>query len=165
MSSSKSGESRPKRDIYLPILLSRLAKRLEQDPQAWPSAAELVAILTRNAHEPIPAVVLAHIEARLDGTARKRRGRKRVAPIHTVREQMICYAFFRYLAWLTSRQKSRGLAGWPAIQEAEWWQGPPSERAARMARRKWDHTIAWETVQKMAYRLGKGLGQSMDAPD
>ena len=39
----------------------------------------------------------------------------------------------RYHAWLRARKKRFGPRGWPSIREADWWQGPPVERAYRMA--------------------------------
>ena len=56
------------------------ARKLAADPRAWVETNALLADLTRNAREPIPEVVLAHLRARLDGTARKRQGRGRTDP-------------------------------------------------------------------------------------
>lgn len=39
----------------------------------------------------------------------------------------------RYHDWLRKRKKRFGLRGWSYIRDADWWQGPPRERAYRMA--------------------------------
>ena len=64
---------------------------------------------------------------------RKPRGRKPGSELEEIRNQLGAIFYRRYLPWLQKRKKRYGLKGWPAIREADWWQGSPSERARRMA--------------------------------
>lgn len=47
------------------------------------------------------------------------------------------FCYFDFLTWLKERKRRYGhLKGWLMIRDADWWQGPPSERALRMARKR-----------------------------
>lgn len=131
------------------------ARKLAADPKAWIETRDLLADLKWNAREPIPEPVLAHLRARLDGTAKKRQGRGRLSPSRKLRDMLIAIRFERIEAWLNARQESQGLAGWRLIRDAEWWQGPPSERAARMVQRGLEVNLDWESVRNIAYRIRK----------
>jgi hypothetical protein len=133
-----------------------LAKyKLEADPKAWIETSYLLAELTRIACEPLPESILDHLSNRLDGKARKRKGRGRISAARKVRDSLIWARFERLEAWLIARQKKRGLIGWQAIRNAEWWKGPPSERAARMVNERLGPNIEWERVRNIAYRIRK----------
>lgn len=134
---------------------SGVARKLAADPKAWIETSELLAALKWNARDPIPESCLAHLRARLDGTAKKRKGRGRQSPSRKLRDILISIRFERIKAWLNARQQRQGLAGWRLIRNAEWWQGPPSERAARMVQRSLEVNLGWESVRNIAYRIRK----------
>ena len=58
--------------------------------------------------------------------------------------------YARHLAWPQRRSRSLGLEGWKQIRGADWWRGPPSERAARMTQRLLRLRIDWRRVQNIA---------------
>jgi hypothetical protein len=134
---------------------TRIEGTLNTDPQAWIETHHLLAALKRNARKPVPVVVLAHLRARLDGTAKKRRGRGRRSAGHKLRDILISLKFDRTEAWLNARQQKQGLKGWPSIRNAEWWQGPPSERAARMVQHRLELNLDWQRVRNIAYEIRK----------
>ena len=129
------------------------ARRLEANPNAWIETRLLMADLVRNAREPLPEVLVAHLRARLDGTARKRQGRGPADLKSRMRNLLIGVCFERTEAWLVSRQRRHGLEGWPSIRDADWWQVPPSERAARVVQHRVAPTLSWERVRNIAYEI------------
>ena len=150
--------SKPDRVVQRTIDLSPFASakhQLEADPNAWIETHYLLAELKRNAHDPIPEPVLDHLRMRLDGMAKKRRGRGRRSPNRSMRNILIGASFDRTEAWLQAREAKHGLRGWTFIHNAEWWQGPPSERAARMVQRGLELNLDWQTIQNIAYKIRK----------
>lgn len=132
------------------------AKRnLEADPKAWIETSYLVAEFKRTAREPIPQTVVDHLTARLDGTAKKRRGRGRLTAGRQLTKLLIATSFDRRESWLAWRQAKGGLEGWRRIRKADWWQGPPSERAARMVQERFGLNLGWERVRNIAYEVRK----------
>jgi hypothetical protein len=129
-----------------------IAATLERDPKAWVETDVLIAALTDNAREPLPEIVSSYLRQRLDGDARKRRGRGRFAncPTKTLRDLLITTTYTRFEAWLIARDKRHGLEGWSGVRKADWWQGPPSERAARMVLRKRGLNLSWQRVRDIA---------------
>ena len=65
-----------------------------------------------------------------------KRGRKPLDFRREIRDGLAPMLYERYFTWLSHRKKRHGLVGWPLIRRAEWWRGPPSERAARMIARR-----------------------------
>lgn len=130
-------------------------RQLEADPKAWIETQDLLAEIKRNAREPIPQAVLDHLSDRLDGKARKRQGRGRPTAGRKLTNQLIASSFERRESWLIWRESKGGLKGWPPIQNADWWQGPPSERAARMVKRRLGLNLGWERVRNIAYEARK----------
>lgn len=128
---------------------------LEADPKAWIETSYLVAEIKRTARELIPQNVLDHLTARLDGTAKKRQGRGRFTPGRRLTKLLIATSFDRRESWLAWRQAKGGLEGWRQIRKADWWKGPPSERAARMVKERLGLNLGWERVRNIAYELRK----------
>lgn len=58
----------------------------------------------------------------------KRRGRTRLAETEWLDLLAVIY-YQRWLIWLQARKRRAGLVD---SQTADWWQGPPHERAARI---------------------------------
>ncbi len=111
---------------------------------------EVVETLRRHRGEPIPDKVLDYLCARLEGTAKKPRGRKRVGSIGAIRAFLAGLYYKRYLTGLQRRKRQCGLEGWPRIKDAGWWKGIPNVRAARMTahklRRIWPN-VSYRTIQ------------------
>jgi hypothetical protein len=130
-------------------------RKLEADPKAWIETSYLVAEIKRTAREPIPQIVVDHLTARLDGNAKKRQGRGRITPGRQFRKLLIATSFDRRESWLAWRQAKGGLEGWRQIRKADWWQGPPSERAALMVKERLGLNLGWERVRNIAYEAHK----------
>ena len=114
---------------------------------------ELAEALRRHRDEPIPDKVFDHLCARLAGTDKKR-GRRPDKLTEHIRAILVPIFYERYFDWLKLRKRRCGLEGWPRIREADWWQGPPHERAARMVAKRlfpnhtWRHVANFVSSQK-----------------
>ncbi|MBA4228649.1 MAG: hypothetical protein C0456_18750 [Hyphomonas sp.] len=145
------------RRIYGPLLdrgtVRGITDVVARNPAAWIETDILIGALRDNAREPIPDAFIDYLMRRLEGEVRKQRGRGRTAQSSTValRNLLISSRFERYERWLTARKTRSGLKGWSAVRTAEWWQGPPSERAARMAQRRSGLNVSWRRIQDIAY--------------
>lgn len=145
------------RRVYGPFLKGRtiegVAERLHQDRGVWIETDVLLEALVDNSREPIPPTVVDHLRRRLDGTARKKQGKARTARSakQRLRDHRIAAEFVRYEAWLTARAHQGALRGWSALRSAEWWQGPPSERAARIVQKRLGLNLSWERIRAIAY--------------
>lgn len=127
-----------------------LERKLAADPKAWLKTEDLLTALEANSGEPIPVTVLEHLRRRLDGTAKKPRGRKKVADANSLlRDHLIPVYYARYLRWLQKRERGQGLAGCSCIRGADWWQGAPNERAARMVQAVLNRHVDWRHVMNM----------------
>lgn len=149
-----------KRKIFNPLPIdfspfARVNRLLATDPKAWIETSDLMVALDSNAREPIPESVRVHLRRRLDRKAKKRRGRGRTAVGLKMRNVIIATKFEKIESWLNARQARHGLIGWRFIRDADWWQGPPSERAARMVVHDLELNLSWESVRNIAYNVGK----------
>ena len=91
----------------------------------------------------------------LQGRVRKPLGRPE-EPLNANAYMRLFWAaqnYRRFLAWLQKRQRSRGLEGWCPIKEADWWQGPPHERAARMAAKRYRGHIDWRRLRNLIVEI------------
>lgn len=121
-------------------------RKLSQDPHFWPTADQLMKALVANSKEPFPALLEQHLRQRLDGTAKKRRGRKKNGLSSNLKRLLVPIYYRKYLEWLQTRERRQGLEGWPLIRAAHWWQGPPHERAARMVQARFRLPFDWRQV-------------------
>ena len=113
------------------------------------SRAELAQILRTNAGVALPPGIAQHMADWFEGKVKERRGRK---PTGVVDELRILWALSlrgRYLSWLQTRRRQSGLIDHATI---EWWQGPPHERASRMAVRRLRLNLSWQHLQNLASR-------------
>lgn len=122
----------------------------------WLDANEMLRALEAELTEPLPANFRQHLLGRLEGTARKKRGPKSKQVIK--REMVIWARYYGIHRRLKRRRQTVGLVGWPGIREADWWKGPPAERAARMVRHKLAPMLTWKQVQEIAQRVERELG-------
>lgn len=125
----------------------------------WLDAEEIVRALESEMAEPLPERFRQHLLSRLDGSARKKRGPKSTTGV-IKREMVIWVRYYGLLERLQRRKRTVGLEGWPRIRHADWWKGPPAERAARMVREKLAPTLTWKQVQEIAQRVQRELGDS-----
>jgi len=105
--------------------------------------------LPNSGGQPIPKDVLDYLCRFLEGKIETPKGRKPVPAFHKAQMTMIMrYHYERYLQWLRARKKLYGhLDGWTCIQNADYWQGPPNEIAARMvAKRFFYGAECWRSV-------------------
>lgn len=106
--------------------------------------------LRENLDGPLPEDLRIWLADYLAGDISPKRGRPgRPAHEQLYRKALWQVTYKRYLTWLQKRQSKAGhLNGWSCFSKAGWWQGPPSERAARMvAERFGDGHHAWRSVQ------------------
>lgn len=109
----------------------------------------LATALRDDGDKPIPPDVLEYLCRFIEGKEKMPRGPKKI-PEGYVRQNttILSHFYARYLQWLKARKKRYGqLDGWPSIREADFWQGPPHEIAARMVARKFRNGAeSWRTI-------------------
>ena len=134
-------------DAYDKRRYASLERKLAADPKTWLDTEDLITAIVANTREPIPASVLEHLRRRLDGSAKKTRGRRKKSDANSLlRNHLVPIYYERYLVWLQKRDRTQGLAGWSCIRTAPWWQGPPNERAARMVQAVLKRHVDWGHV-------------------
>jgi hypothetical protein len=97
---------------------------------------ELALVLRNNPDAVLPRPIREHMIRWLEGEVNAPRGRKPLGIKGDLRDFLVRTLYKQYVAWLERRQKRFGLTGWAPIRHAEWWHGPPHERAARMVNRR-----------------------------
>lgn len=110
---------------------------------------ELARVLRANAGQPIPDKVLDYVCDHLEGSVKKPSGRKHRDALGQLRVALVKAEYVRYLQWLQDRKRHHGLQGWSCIRNADWWQGPPYERAARILTRKYFRNRDWKHVRNL----------------
>jgi len=119
---------------YSVALLAIWERRIAEGDM--PTGAKLADLLSANGPGALPRWLFDHLCCHLRGEIRRKLGPKAGFELS---ELVVIAAVQRYgelLAWLQKRNRSQGLNGWSCIREAEWWRGPPHERAKRMIRRR-----------------------------
>ena len=122
------------------------ARLLNKKQGTWLATDDLMAAIVANSKQPIPPVVFDHLRNRLDGKAKKPRGRKKPDAAAQIREALIPITYERFLQWLRRRNRRQGLNGWSCIRGAAWWNGPPNERAARMTHARLMKQVDWRHI-------------------
>ena len=131
-------------DLFDATSLLNLERRLAEGK--IPTADELAAVLEANSAGPLPAWFSALVVKSLRGELKKKRGRpKDENPLSSIYFQFAMAKYHQYLPRLQKRERSVGLDGWPALRGKPWWDGPPHERAARMATARWLPHIDWRS--------------------
>lgn len=137
---------------HLRVLHMRVVQGL-LDQGKYVDGTKLAAALRQEAGKPVPPQVLDYLCRYLEGDVAKPKGRKpQPASDKRWRDAVVRYQYRRFLTWLQGREARYGhLEGWPRIRGAEWWQGPPNERAARIVAHGWWYGVgSWRTVQRIA---------------
>lgn len=125
-------------------------RRLKADPDEWFKFECILQALEANSCEPIPEEFMIYLRRRLDQEAPKPRGRRPGGSLEELRRHLIRFHYRRNLDWLKARRKSTGFKGWSLIRDADWWKGPPSERAARITKKRLAPSFTWERVRQIA---------------
>lgn len=131
-------KSSSKKEAYIPPELLAQALRLNPD-------------------SPLPPAIYDYLCDFLEGKVRAPGGRPSdfENPLSQIKKVLIPRKYERYYTWLKARSKSMELTGWTSIRGADWWQGPPSERAARMTCRRLHLPIGWRRVQNIVSKAKK----------
>ena len=113
------------------------------------SAEALASAIQSNPDQVLPGAVRDYLVQMLEGKVRAPRGRKRGGAAQDLRNTYARVLYESYLAWLQAREHSLGLSDCPTVH---WWQGPPHERAARMAAQRAYPNHSWRHVLNMVSR-------------
>ena len=119
--------------------------------------AELALALEANPDVAPPPAVRDYLIRTLRGEVTARRGREPGGITDQLRDLLAVVFYERNFTWLSRRKKRDGqLKGWAAIRSADWWHGPPHERAARMVARALGGSRDWRHIVNLASRLRRG---------
>ena len=120
--------------------------------RAYIPPEQIARALRENPGVPLPPEIHDYLCDFLEGKILAPGGRPADSenPLSQIRKTLIPLTYARYLAWLRRRKRSMELEGWKQIREADWWHGPPNERAARMTCRRLRLAMEWRTVQNIA---------------
>jgi hypothetical protein len=125
--------------------------------EAYIPPEEMAGALRYNPGVPLPPAIHDYLCDFLEGKVQAPRGRPADTeiPWSQINKILIPPTYERYYTWLKKRKRSMGLSGWKSIRSADWWQGPPSERAARMTCRRLRLAISWRRVQNIVSEAKK----------
>ena len=130
--------------------IRHVEEKLEEG--AYVDADLLIEGLRDNDGHGLPPIVLDYVCRFLKGEVKKPRGRKELPPtLASTRDLIFTGLYQRYYTWLKNRKRRYGhLNGWSLIREADFWQGPPNEIAARMLARKFSYGAdSWRSVRNI----------------
>ena len=135
---------------YRNALLTIIERRLKSDKswEAYTTPEQLARALRANSNVPLPPEIHNYLCDILEGKIKKPNGRPPDSQNlwASIKKDIAPVVYDRYFIWLNKRIKSVGLNGWSAIKNAHWWQGPPSQRAARMTCRALSLSIDWKSL-------------------
>ena len=151
--------STPEASGYGKMLFGIIEKRLKSSSKrrAYIPPEQIARALRENPGIPLPPEIHDYLCDFLEGKILVPAGRPADSenPLSQIKKTLIPLKYARYLAWLKQRKQSMGLKGWKQIQNADWWQGPPSERAARMTQFRLVLAISWRRVQNIVSEAKK----------
>ncbi len=137
-----------------PTKYATLVARIEAGEYVSPETIASLMNWNRQREPIIPDVLFNYIIATLRGEIKAPTGRPKgsVSAKRQIRWLEMVRLYKRYFAWLKKRQRTQGLKGWKQIRDAEWWDGSPSDRAARMTSRRFEYTVEWHSVRNIVSR-------------
>lgn len=151
--------SRSRKSGYGKALFDIIEKKLDSSSKrrAYVPSEQIARALRENPGVPLPPRIHDYLCDFLEGKIRAPAGRRAVyeIPLAQIKKTLIPPTYARYHAWLRPRSRSVGLDGWKPIRDADWWQGPPHERAARMTRRKLRLAMDWRRVRNIVSEAKK----------
>jgi len=153
-SDAKSQASGYGKALFL-IIERRLKSSSKKEAYVPPEL--LAQALRQNSKVPMPPAILEYLCDLLECKVRAPGGRppEFENPLSEIKKVHIPREYERYYSWLKARKKSIGLTGWKPIQGADWWRGPPNERAARMTCRRLHLPMGWRRVQNIVSEAKK----------
>ena len=118
---------------------------------------QLARALRENPGVPVPPEIQDYLCDFLEGKIRAPAGRRpdSESAVSQINKALIPPKYARYHAWLKQRKRSMGLEGWKFIRAADWWQGPPYQRAARMVGRRLGLAMDWRRVRNIVSEANK----------
>ncbi len=144
---------------YGKALFEIIERRLKSPSKrgAYIPPEQIARALRENPGIPLPPEIHDYLCDFLEGKILAPAGRRADSelPQSQINKILIPLFYARYLAWLRRRRRSMGLEGWKPIRDADWWQGPPNEQAARMTRHRLRLAIGWHRVQNIASEANK----------
>ncbi len=151
--------STPEASGYGKVLFAIIEKRLKSSSKrrAYIPAEQIARALRENPGVPLPPEIRDYLCNFLEGKIRTPAGRPAdfENPLSQLKKTLIPPTYARYLAWLRRRKRSMGDEGWKQIRDADWWKGPPNERAARMTRHRLKLAMDWRRVQNIVSEANK----------
>ena len=151
--------STPEASGYVKALFEIIGKRLKSSSKrrAYIPPEQIARAIRENPGIPLPPEIQDYLCDFLEGKIRAPAGRRPDIenPLSQIKKTLILPTYARYLAWLRRRRRSMGLEGWKLIREADWWRGPPNQRAARMTRRRLGLAMDWHRVQNIVSEANK----------
>ncbi len=151
--------STPEASGYGKALFAIIEKRLKSSSKrrAYIPPEQIARALRENPGIPLPPEIHDYLCNFLEGKILAPAGRPAdfENPLTQIQKHLIPPIYARSFAWLRRRKRSMGLEGWKLIREADWWQGPPNERAARMTRRRLKLGIDWLRVKNIVSEANK----------
>ncbi len=151
--------STPKASGHGKALFAIIKKRLKSSSKrrAYIPPEQIARALRENPGVPLPPEIHEYLCNILEGKIQGPPGRPADSEnsLSQIRKTFIPPTYARYLTWLRRRNRLMGLKGWKQIRDADWWHGPPNERAARMTCRRWARTMDWHTVQNIVSKSKK----------
>ncbi len=160
--------STPEASGYYKVLFTLIIKRLKSSSKrrAYIPPEQIARALRKNPGVPLPPEIHDYLCDFLEGKIPAPAGRPLdiEKPLAQIKKALIPPTYARYLAWLKKRKRPKGLKrgerskelkGWKTIREADWWRGPPSERAARMTCRHLGLAVDWRRVQNIVSEANK----------
>ncbi len=151
--------STPRASGYGKMLFAIIGKRLKSSSKrrAYIPPEQIARALRENPGIPLPPEIHDYLCDFLEGEILAPAGRPADSEnaLSQIKKTLIPLTYARYLAWLQRRNRLMGLKGWKQIQNADWWQGPPSERAARMTQFRLVLAISWRRVQNIVSEAKK----------
>ena len=152
-------KSRSRKSGYGKALFDIIEKKLDSSSKrrAYVPPEQIARALRENPGVPLPPTIHDYLCDFLEGKIRAPAGRPPVSDNtwDEINKILIPHVYARYHAWLRRRSRSVGLEGWKQIRDADWWDGPPHERAARMTCRRLRIAMDWRRVQNIVSEANK----------
>ena len=136
--------------MYTGLLLDLVEKRLNSDSPwtAYITPEQLARATKANPGVALSPEIHSYLCDFLEGKIKKPSGRPpdSESASKTIKNIFIQIVHDHYYIWLKERNNTIGLKGGSLFNNADWWQGPPNERAARITCRALRLSINWRSV-------------------
>jgi len=128
-----------------PLSLGSLERKINKGDYIDPIV--LAKILRANPGVVFSDVVIEYVCESLDGKIKNAGGRPNDGVVKFLAIASAINRYEQYFNWLKHREKRAGWNSKRPNSDTDWWQGPPSERAARMVAKRFSHyNWSWRHV-------------------